>query len=134
MMRSPSFRTIAWILPLVGATACSKGPQDKLQGTWVGSGIENVPPDQEARAGGWVKATSFEFKGSKMTVNVPAESPRTGEFKVASAQGNRLTVQVSRPDGTADEAAFVLADENTLSWDIGNERVVKLRRAPKAAE
>lgn len=131
MTRSP-FRFAALMFSLVGATACSKGPQDKLQGTWVGSSIENVPPDQEARAGGWVKATSFEFKGSKMTVNVPAESPRTGEFKVASAQGNRLTVHVSRPDGTADEAAFVLADENTLAWDIGNERVVKLRRAPKA--
>ena len=132
MMRSSPFRFAALLLPLVSVAACSKGPQDKLQGKWVGASIENVPPEQEARAGGWVKATSFEFKGSKMTVNVPAEEPRTGEFKVAQAQGNRLTVQVSRPDGTADEAAFVLADENTLAWDVGNERVVKLRRGGQA--
>jgi hypothetical protein len=128
MTRSRSLTFAALLLPLFCAAACSKGPQDKLQGKWVGSEIDNVPPDQQARAGGWVKATSFEFKGSKLTVNVPAEEPRSGEFKVARAQGNHLTLQVSRPDGTADEAAFVLADENNLSWDIGNERVVKLRR------
>ncbi|HEU4411002.1 MAG TPA: hypothetical protein VFS43_37465 [Polyangiaceae bacterium] len=129
MTRSLSLRSVAPFVALLGAAACSKGPQDKLQGRWVGAAVENVPPDQEARAGGWVKATSFEFKGSKLTVNLPAEEPRSGEFKVARAQGNRLTLQVSRPDGSADEAALVLADENTLAWDIGNERVVKLRRA-----
>ncbi len=128
MTHSRSFRFAALLLPLVSVVACSKGPQDKLQGKWVGNAIENVPPDQLERAGGWVKAASFEFKGSKMTVNVPAEEPRTGEFKVARAQGNRFTLHVSRPDGTSDEAALVLADENTLSWDVGNERVVKLRR------
>lgn len=119
----------ALLLPLFGSAACSNGPQDKLQGRWIGASVENVPPDQEARAGGWVKATSFEFKGSKLTVNLPAEEPRSGEFKVSRSQGNHLTLHVNRADGTSDEAAFVLADENTLAWDIGNERVVKLRRA-----
>jgi hypothetical protein len=129
MMRRAPFRSAALLLPLVTLAACSKGPQDKLQGKWVGASVENVPPEQEARAGGWAKATRVEFKGSKLTVNVPAEEPRTGEYKVARAQGNRLTLQVSRPDGTADEAAFVLADDNTLAWEIGNDRVVKLRRS-----
>ncbi|MFO0660670.1 MAG: hypothetical protein U0165_12690 [Polyangiaceae bacterium] len=52
--------------------------------------IDNIPRDQESRAMGWVKGTSFEFKGSKVTVVVPAEEPRTGEFKVTRTVGQAV--------------------------------------------
>jgi hypothetical protein len=113
---------------LLLSAGCAKGPQDRLAGKWVGETIDNVPPDHEARANGWVRGTSFEFKGDKMTVSIPAEEPRTGTYKVDRASGNRLTLQVYRASGEADETALMFMGENTLRWDIGNDRSIKLSR------
>jgi hypothetical protein len=114
---------------LLALGGCGKGPQDRLQGKWAGVSIDNIPAEQEARAGGWIKGTTFSFKGSKVTISIPAEEPRTGDFKVAKVNGNRLTLEVFRANGDADEAVVVLADEKTMRWEIGNERAITLRRA-----
>ena len=122
--------TILLAVPaLVLLGGCARGPKDRLQGRWVGMTIDNIPRDQESRAMGWVKGTSFEFKGSKVTVVVPAEEPRTGEFKVTRTVGSKVTVEIKRPSGEADEATFVLADEHSIKWDIGNERQITLEKA-----
>ena len=114
---------------LLCLSGCSKGPQERLQGKWVGTSIDNIPPDQEARAAGWVKATSFEFKGSKVTVAVPAEEPRTGDYKISRVNGNRVTLQVLRTNGEADDTTLVLAGEKTLKWEIGNDRTITFQRS-----
>jgi hypothetical protein len=127
------FATVLALATLVPfATGCSKGPKDKLQGKWVGEKIDNVPVDAEARATGWVKGTTFEFKGDKVIVTIPAEEPRTGTFTVANVGGNKnkLSVAFTRANGDIDEASFTLADEGkALKWDIGNERTVTLARS-----
>jgi hypothetical protein len=112
------------------ATGCSKSPKDKLQGKWVGDKVDNVPLDQEARATGWVKGTTFEFKGDKVIVTIPAEEPRTGTFNVAGVNGNKLNVAFTRANGDIDEATFTLAAEGkAIKWDIGNDRTVTLARS-----
>jgi hypothetical protein len=78
---------------------------------------------------GWVKGTALEFSGSKVTVTIPAESPRTGQFKVARVEGDRVTVSFVREEGGRDEAGFRFVGEDTLRWDIGQGREVVLQRA-----
>ena len=120
---------VALIVVLACASAgCSKGPQEKLAGKWVGESIDNIPPEQEGRATGWVRATSLEFKGDKLTVSIPAEEPRVGTYKVERTSASKMTVGVTRASGDRDEATFVLTGENTMKWDIGNERSIRLVR------
>ena len=124
-----SSRNIALAVTLIVAVAgCAKGPQEKLTGKWVGESIDNIPPDQDARATGWVRATSLEFRGDKVTVAIPAEEPRTGAFKVERLSGNKMTLAVTRANGERDDATFVLTGENTMKWDIGNDRSIRLVR------
>ena len=111
------------------AAACGKSPEGRLAGKWVGDRIDNVSADQVERATGWVKGTSLEFSGDKMTVTIPTEEPRKGTFKVAKAEGDKMVVAVSRSSGaTTDEATLTFLDEKTLKWDIGGTREIVLVR------
>src|SRR6266542_668830 len=109
------------------AAGCSRGPEDKLAGKWIGDRIDNVSADQVARATGWVKGTSMEFSGDKLTVTVPTEPARKGTFKVAKADGDKLVLSIARADGpTRDEATLTLIDDKTMRWDIGQGRDIVL--------
>lgn len=126
--RVPTAFVIAITLPAVAG--CTKTPRDRLQGRWLGEAIVNAPADQASRATGWVKGTAIEFNGSKVTVTIPAESPRTGTFKVAKAEGDRVTVAFLRPEGGRDEAEMVLdQDDRTMRWVVGDGREIVLARA-----
>jgi hypothetical protein len=114
---------------MVSLTGCSKGPTDRLQGKWVGESIDNIPPDQEPRASGWARHTSFAFEGDKMTVSLPGGESRTGTFKVERVSGHRVTLRVDRGAGEPDEATLTLLGDNSFRWDIGNDRGVKFSRA-----
>ncbi len=91
--------------------------------------MENVPESQAAKVTGWVKGTALEFSGSKVTVTIPAESPRTGQFKVAKAEGDLVRVSFVREEGGRDEADLRFVGEDTLRWSIGAGREVVLLRA-----
>ncbi len=102
------------------AAGCSRGPEDKLAGKWIGDRIDN----------GWVKGTSMEFSGDKLTVTVPTEPARRGTFKVAKADGDKLVLSIARADGpTRDEATLTLIDDKTMRWDIGQGRDIVLVRS-----
>lgn len=116
---------LALALPLFG---CAKGPKDRLQGRWVGERVDSFHPSQAGRATGWVANTSFEFKGSRVTVSIPAESPREGTYKVTSAQEDQLRIAFLRPDGPQDEVDFLFEGEDALRWMLGDGRSVVLRR------
>jgi hypothetical protein len=96
----------------------------------VGERIDNVSAEQLARATAWVKATTFEFAGDKVTVTIPTENARKGAFKVAKAEGDKLLLSVHRKDSAArDEIALTLQGDKTLRWDIGQSREITLVRA-----
>ena len=116
-------------LPLF-ALGCGGGPADKLEGKWVGDRIDNVSAEQVARATAWVKATTLEFAGDKLTVTIPTETARKGTFKVAKVDGDKLVLSVHRKDSaTRDETTFTLQGDKTLRWDIGQSREITLVRA-----
>lgn len=91
--------------------------------------MENVPEVQSAKALGWVKGTAFEFSGGKVTVTIPAESPRTGSFKIGKVEGDRVSLSFLREEGGKDEAIFRFVGENSLRWELGAGREVLLTRA-----
>ncbi len=130
----PLSSTRALMMPFwtqtLAVAGCSRGPEDKLAGKWIGDRIDNVSADQVARATGWVKGTSMEFSGDKLTVTVPTEPARRGTFKVAKADGDKLVLSIARADGpTRDEATLTLIDDKTMRWDIGQGRDIVLVRS-----
>jgi hypothetical protein len=118
---------LALTLPVVGG--CEKSPKDKLQGRWLGESIENVPSAQLTKSTGWVKGTAIEFQGNKVTVTIPAETPRTGTFKVAKAENDGLLVSFVRDEGGHDEAEMKLVGDQTLRWRIGDGREIVMLKA-----
>lgn len=125
-MRVSTKTALALLLVLTAAAGCNKTPKDRLQGRWLGESIENVPETQVAKATGWVKGTSLEFTGTKVTVMIPAESPRTGTFRVTEAQGDKMVVSFLREEGGRDEAEFQMVGEQQLRWNIGDGRQILL--------
>ena len=126
----PCIKTaLALAITLPAAAGCEKSPRDRLQGRWLGEGIENVPPAELQKATGWVKGTAMEFQGNKVTVTIPAETPRTGTFKVAKAEGDALLLSFHREEGGRDEAEMLLVNDQTLRWRIGVGREIVMVKA-----
>jgi hypothetical protein len=128
-MRSSLRTALALALTLPAAAGCDKSPKDRLQGRWLGESIENMSAAQTQKATGWVKGTAIEFQGNKVTVTIPAETPRTGTFKVAKAEGNTVLVSFLREEGGRDEAEIQLVGEKELRWSIGSGREVVMLKA-----
>ena len=66
---------------------------------------------------------------SKVTVTIPAESPRSGQFRVAKVEGDLMTVSFHREEGGRDEAEMRLIGDDTLRWSIGQGREIVLVKA-----
>ena len=128
-MRIPITTALALALTLPAVAGCEKSPKDKLQGRWLGESIENIPSAQLTKSTGWVKGTAIEFTGNKVTVTIPAETPRTGTFKVAKAEGDGMLVSFLRDEGGHDEAEMKLVGDQTLRWRIGDGREIVMLKA-----
>lgn len=125
MFRGSWFLAGLSVLAMLG---CGHPVQKKLEGRWVGEGVENFDDRQVAMATGWARGTSFEFSGSTVTVAVPAEEPRSGQYKVLQVHNNDVYVAVARADGKSDKVHFKLDDEQSIRWMLGESRSVVLRR------
>lgn len=113
-------------LLLLAASGCERSPRDRLQGHWKGVAIESSHPGKD-RAEGWVKGTTLEFSGTKVTVSLPTESPRSGTFKIAKIEGNQMSVLFKRPEGGEDMAKFRFSDDGKLVWEMGQGEMVLVR-------
>ena len=107
---------------------CSKDPKERLEGTWKGQEVNNVQGPQKLEATAWAQGVRFEFDQSKMTVTVPSEKPRSGDYDIEDADDEKLTIRVAREAGGTDSANFTF-DDDKLLWEIGDGREVVLARA-----
>lgn len=119
---------LAALLALPAISGCESTPKERLQGKWIGERVDNFQPNQTPRAEGWARGTSFEFKGSRVTVSVPAESPRVGTYKIVEASEDQLLVAFLRPHGAKDDVTLRLEGEDQLRWMVGDGRSILLRR------
>lgn len=117
---------LSMLLLLIGS--CGHPAARRLQGEWVGEGVENVALEQLAVATGWARGLRFQFQGSMATVTIPTELPRKGPFKVVSASDRSITIAIERPDRVKDIATFALDTASTIRWQIGEGRSVIFRR------
>ena len=124
-MRKPVLLiTLAILLCING---CSKDPKDRLQGKWGGQEVRQVDEQQKAEATTWAQGIRFDFGKSKMTVSIPSAEARTGEYEVAEASGDKVTIRVAREEGGTDVAALRFKGSKLL-WDIGGGREVVMTR------
>jgi hypothetical protein len=114
----------------VALVGCGHPLERKLQGRWLGQSVENFDDRHMAAATGWAKGLLFEFAGSSLTVSIPAEEPRTGQYRVASVRHNDVRLSVQRKDNTPDTIVLKLDDEQSLRWMLGEGRSVVLHREP----
>ena len=131
LRRSRRRRLTSLGLVLSGAlfrVGCGNPVQRKLEGRWLGESVENFDAKEVAAATGWARGLSLEFSGTRLTVAVPAEEPRTGKYKVASVHENDVQLAVTRLDGAVDTANLKLDDERSLRFMIGDTRAIVLRR------
>lgn len=110
-------------------TACSGHPvQRKLEGRWVGQGVENVEDESLAQATGWAKGTSFEFRGNELTVSIPNEEPRKGKYQVLGVHNADVRIAVKDAAGKQYDLKLLIDDEHGLRWQLGQGRTIVLRR------
>lgn len=131
LRRSRRRRLTSLGLVLSGAlflVGCGNPVQRKLEGRWLGESVENFDAKEVAAATGWARGLSLEFSGTRLTVAVPAEEPRTGKYKVTSVRENDVQLAVTRLDGAVDTANLKLDDERSLRFMIGDTRAIVLRR------
>jgi hypothetical protein len=115
------------LLAVVGA-GCGHPVQRKLEGRWIGEGVENFDDAAAAVATGWAKGTSFEFAGSTLTIAVPAEEPRSGSYKVVGVHQNDVHLSVLGPSGKKDSLRLKLDDDRSIRWMLGAGRTLLMRR------
>jgi hypothetical protein len=108
---------------------CGHPAERKLQGRWYGESISPAYTEELSAATGWVKGTAFAFNDRTMTVEIPAESPRSGKYEILAYREGKVTVDVRRPDGTADRVRLRLDDDRTLYWELEEGRAIKMRKA-----
>jgi len=128
-MRTHVMTALALAITLPVLSGCEKSPRDKLQGRWLGESVANVPASQLQKTTGWVKGTAIEFSGNKVTVTIPAETPRSGTFRVSRLEGDNLLVSFLREEGGRDDVQMRLAGDQTLRWQIGEGREIVLLKA-----
>lgn len=120
---------VAMALPFV--SGCEKSPRDRLQGEWDGVSIENCPSAELQKATGWVKGTAFIFTGNKVKVVIPAESPRSGTFKIAKVEGERIVVAFTGDESAPQqhyEADMRLVGDKELRWKLEGGREIVMTR------
>jgi hypothetical protein len=122
------FGNAASIVIAVTAAGCATTPKDRLQGKWVGETVDSFTPEQTTRVQGWASGTSFEFRGTRVTITIPAESPREGTFRVAKTSGDELTVAFLRAHGATDEVAFRFEGDDRMRWMLANGQSIVMRR------
>ena len=128
-MRSRVRTALALAITIPAVAGCEKSPRDRLQGRWLGESIENVSVSQLPKATGWVKGTAIEFSGNKVTVTIPAETPRSGSYKVSRKGDDSLLVSFHRDEGGHDEAEMTLVGDGQLRWKLGEGREIVMVKA-----
>lgn len=119
--------TLALALTLL-AVGCGHPVQRQLEGRWHGRTVENFDDERVAAATGWARGASLEFAGPTVTVDIPAEDPRSGRYEVVRAHKGNLLLAVDRGDGSRDQLNLKLDDEDSLRWDLGKGRYIVMKR------
>lgn len=110
------------------AAACAHPAEKALEGRWLGKSVENFDTDEVAAATGWARGTSFVFEGNHLRVTVPAETPRSGVYRLTAIEDRQVTLSVLDSRGEETQVDLIVDDETSLRWMLGEGRAVVLKR------
>lgn len=113
---------------LIASTGCGHPAERALRGKWLGERVENFDFADVAAATAWARGTSFEFRGERLTVAVPAEEPRTGTYRLAAIQDRTVRLSVLGSTGETNELELIVDDETSLRWVLGDGKTMVMRR------
>ena len=116
------------LVSLLGLVACGNPVQRQLEGRWLGDSVESFEQRELSRATGWARGVSFEFNGSKVTVTIPAEEPRSAPYQVTGVHSSDVRLAVLRPDGKTDPMHLRIDDERSVRWMLDGSHAIVLRR------
>lgn len=111
-----------------GLVGCGHPLQRQLEGRWLGDSVESFEQRELSRATGWAKGVSFEFTGTKVTVTIPAEEPRTAPYQIAGVHESDVRLAIQRPDGKSDPMHLRIDDERSVRWMLDGTHAIVLRR------
>ena len=122
---------LAALCLLVLVAGCDRNPRERLQGRWRGESIENVSGAQVEKARDFVRGMEFDFDGAKVTVTIPAESPRSGAYRLERTEGDRMLFSFAKRDAKERQEAWLRLAHNDseLRWRLGDGAEVVLIRA-----
>ena len=107
---------------------CAHPAEQALQGVWLGEAVENFDEEEIAAATGWAKGTQFEFKGTRLTVTVPAEAPRTGTYRLSAIEERHVTLTILNSQGELSDLELIVDDAENMRWVLDDGRTMVLKR------
>lgn len=117
-----------WLLALAfGSVACAS-PERALAGSWAGHNVESLDGSLSAARAGWAKGTSLSFSGSRITITLPGEPPRSGRYQVVAEDDGELELEVEGHSGHIDRTRLTLETDDLLRWHLDNVHTLVLRR------
>lgn len=121
-------RHLLCLLFSITPLACAHPAEEALEGRWEGISVENFELESAAAASGWARGTSFEFRGNRLKVQVPATEPRTGIYRLTAIDERRVSLSVLDAHGEESELELIFDDTRSLRWVMDEGRTVVLKR------
>lgn len=108
------------VLLALGAAlaAFRRSPQARLEGRWLGNRFESSDGSVGAGRAGWAKGTSLTFSGSRISVQVPGEAARQGDYEVLRERDGELELAITGHDGHIDRTELTLETDDLLRWHL----------------
>ncbi|HTV22033.1 MAG TPA: hypothetical protein VMG12_25260 [Polyangiaceae bacterium] len=109
---------VCFALALSSSLACQRSSQSRLEGRWLGHRFESLDGSIGAGRAGWAKGASLTFEGSRVSVRVPGEPARSGDYRVLSDRDGELELAIVGHDGHVDRAELTLETDELMRWHL----------------
>lgn len=109
-------------------SSCSTSVGSRLSGHWLGVEVESLDGSISAGRAGWAKGTALTFSGSTLSVTLPGEAPRRGNYRVLSEDDGQLELAVAGHDGHVDRTRLTLETDSLLRWHLTTVHTLVMQR------
>jgi len=116
--RASALFAFGWALVLSGTLACDRSSNGRLQGRWLGQRFESLDGSVAAGRAAWARGASLTFSGSRISVQVPGEATRHGDYRLLSDRDGELELAITGHDGHIDHAELTLETAELLRWHL----------------
>ena len=113
---------------LAALLGCSRSPEARLGGRWLGQRFESLDGSVSAGRAGWAKGTSLTFSDSVIRVQLPGQPSRGGTYAVVSDSDGQLELSITGHDGHVDHTELTLETDQLLRWHLTRVHTLVMQR------